>query len=67
MLHHNIPNMLGQFTALLAGENLNITLMTNKSRKEYAYTMMDVESEVPADLIEKFNAIEGVLKVRMIR
>lgn len=67
VLHHNIPNMLGQFTALLAGENLNITLMTNKSRKEYAYTMMDVESEVPADLIEKFNAIEGVLKVRMIR
>ena len=67
VLHHNIPNMLGQFTALLAGENLNITLMTNKSRKEYAYTLMDVESEVPADLIEKFNAIEGVLKVRMIR
>ncbi|WP_270394660.1 phosphoglycerate dehydrogenase [Mediterraneibacter massiliensis] len=66
VLHHNIPNMLGQFTALLAGENLNITLMTNKSKKEYAYTMMDVEAEVPADLIKKFNSIDGVLKVRMI-
>ena len=66
VLHHNIPNMLGQFTALLAGENLNITLMTNKSKKGYAYTMMDVETEVSADLVEKFQNIEGVLKVRII-
>ena len=67
VLHHNIPNMLGQFTTLLAEENLNIALMSNKSRNEYAYTMMDVDADVPADLMEKFGSIEGVLKVRIIQ
>ena len=47
ILHKNIPNMIGQLTAVLAQENMNISLMTNKSRKEYAYTMIDVEAEVP--------------------
>ena len=59
--------MLGQFTALLAQENMNISQMTNKSRKEYAYVMIDVEAEVMQELEEKLNAIEGVLKVRVIK
>lgn len=67
VLHRNIPNMLGQFTALLAQENMNISLMANKSRKEYAYTMIDVEAEVADEVQEKIGAIEGVLKVRVIR
>lgn len=67
ILHKNIPNMLGQFTALLAQENMNISQMTNKSRKEYAYVMIDVEAEVTQELEEKLNAIEGVLKVRVIK
>ena len=50
ILHKNIPNMLGQLTSILAGENVNIALMTNKSRKAYAYTMMDVDGEVPPGL-----------------
>lgn len=66
ILHRNIPNMLGQFTTLLAGKNLNISLMTNKSRKAYAYTMMDVDAEVPAELIGQLSKVEGVLKVRVI-
>ena len=52
ILHKNIPNMLGQFTALLAQENMNISQMTNKSRKEYAYVMIDVEAEVTQELEE---------------
>ena len=52
ILHKNIPNMLGQFTTLLAEKDMNIALMTNKSRKEYAYTMIDVDSEVSAELEE---------------
>mgnify|MGYP000399892941 CR=1 FL=1 len=44
ILHKNIPNMLGQFTTLLADKGMNIALMTNKSRKEYAYTMIDVDT-----------------------
>ena len=67
ILHKNIPNMLGQFTTLLAGENMNIALMTNKSKKEYAYTMIDVDSEVSADLEEQLTSVDGVLKVRVIR
>ena len=67
ILHKNIPNMLGQLTSILAGENVNIALMTNKSRKAYAYTMMDVDGEVPAGVEEKLSGINGVLKVRVIR
>ena len=67
ILHKNIPNMLGQLTSSLAGENVNIALMTNKSRKAYAYTMMDVDGDVPAETEEKLAGIDGVLKVRVIR
>ena len=67
ILHKNIPNMLGQFTTLLAEKNMNIALMSNKSRKEYAYTMIDVDSEVSADLEEQLTSVDGVLKVRVIR
>lgn len=67
ILHRNIPNMLGQFTSLLAGKNINISLMTNKSRKEYAYTMMDVDEEVSQEAEEQLANVEGVLKVRVIR
>ncbi len=67
ILHKNIPNMLGQFTGLMADKNINISLMTNKSRKEYAYTMMDVDTEIPADVEEQLASVNGVLKVRVIR
>ena len=67
ILHKNIPNMIGQLTAVLAQENMNISLMANKSRKEYAYTMIDVEADVPEVVEEKLEAIEGVLKVRVIK
>ena len=66
VFHHNIPNMLGQFTSLMAQEDMNISLMTNKSRKEYAYTVMDVDKKVENAVVEKLEAIEGVLKVRVI-
>ena len=66
ILHHNIPNMLGQFTALLAKEKLNISLMSNKSKKEYAYTMIDVDGDVSQAVKDELNGIEGVLKIRVI-
>ncbi len=66
ILHRNIPNMLGQFTTLLAKEGKNIALMTNKSRKEYAYTMIDVDTEVSAELERQIASVDGVLKVRVI-
>lgn len=67
ILHKNIPNMIGQFTALLAEKNMNIEVMTNKSRKEYAYTLLDVDGTVSEDVEAQLAAVEGVLKVRVIR
>ena len=66
ILHRNIPNMIGQFTALLAKDNVNIDDMTNKSRGSYAYTMIDVDNDVAEDVVKGLEMIEGVLKVRVI-
>ena len=66
VLHRNVPKMLGQFTGIMAEQGINISLMTNKSRKEYAYTMMDVDAEVPAEVEEKIAAVDGVLRVRVL-
>lgn len=65
--HKNRPNMLGQFTSALANENINISDMINKSRKEYAYTLMDIETPTTGQIIKKLEAIDGVLKVRIIK
>ena len=66
IMHRNIPNMIGQFTALLAKDNVNIDDMTNKNSGAYAYTMKDVDSDVGAEVVDGLEAIEGVLKVRVI-
>ena len=64
--HKNIPNMLTQFTGVFASENINIENMVNKSRGEFAYTVLDVVTEVADGLVAKLNAIDGVLKVRVL-
>lgn len=66
ILHRNVPNMLGQFTALLAKADMNISLLTNKSRKEYAYTMIDTEGDITEEVEKAFSQIDGVLKVRIL-
>ena len=66
ILHRNQPKMLGQFTGLLAEQDINIDIMSNKSRNEYAYTMIDTEAEVSDDLYQKLCRIDGVLRVRVI-
>lgn len=65
--YRNKPNMLSQFTTALAGANINIPDMINKSKGEWAYCMLDVEAPLSADLIKKIEGIDGVLKVRVIR
>ncbi len=64
--HKNIKHMLSQFTNLMGEENHNIANMTNKSRGDYAYSMFDLESQASPELIRKLEAIDGVLKVRVI-
>lgn len=66
VLHLNIPNMIGQITGVLAGGGINISDMTNKSRDKYAYTLMDLESVLDDILVQKLNAIQGVLRVRVL-
>ena len=67
ILHKNIPNMIGQFTAVLAADGLNISNMTNKSRGQYAYTIIDVEDEVVENAVNALEQVDGVLKVRIIK
>ena len=66
ILHHNIPNSLGRFTAAIASENVNIAGLMNKSRGEYAYTMLDLDHHPSADVVEHLKSIEGVVRVRVI-
>ena len=62
----NVPNMLGQISTAMAKAGLNIHSMSNKSRGEMAYTLVDVDSRVPADTIAAIASIEGVLVVRYL-
>ena len=67
LLHHNIPNMIGQFTSILAKDNMNIADMANKSKGGYAYTMIDIDSDVPEGVADDLRAVNDVLRVRVIR
>ena len=67
ILHRNIPNMLSRFTTVLANCDINISDMLNRSRGEFAYTMFDLDHPAPADIVEQFMKIDGVLRVRVIR
>jgi D-3-phosphoglycerate dehydrogenase len=62
----NVPNMVGQISTCLAEAKLNIADLLNKSRGEYAYTLIDADSEVPAGVVEKIRAIDGVLSARVV-
>ncbi|HOC13625.1 MAG TPA: phosphoglycerate dehydrogenase [Propionicimonas sp.] len=62
----NVPNMVGQISTLLAETGLNIADLLNKSRGELAYTLVDVDGEVPADVVAAVRAIPGVLSARVL-
>jgi D-3-phosphoglycerate dehydrogenase len=62
----NVPNMLGQISTTMAKAGLNIDTMLNKSRAQMAYTLVDVDSAVPADVVRELESIEGVLMVRYL-
>ena len=67
IMHRNIPNSLGQFTAAMADENINIDGLMNKSRGEYAYTMLDFDQHPSEEVVEHLKQVEGVLRVRVIK
>lgn len=67
LLHMNIPNMIGQISAILAATDMNIANMMNKSRDRYAYTLIDLETEVDKITLEKLEGIKGMMRVRVIK
>ena len=66
LIHRNIPAMLANITMMLSKENVNVENMTNKSRGDYAYTLVDVNARVEDDVIKAIRAIPGMLRVRVI-
>ena len=67
LLHRNIPNSLGQFTAAIAGENINIDGLMNKSRGEFAYTMLDLDHSPSEAVMKQLSGMESVLRVRLVK
>lgn len=65
ILHKNIPNMLSQFSSLMAEKHLNILNMMNKNKGENAYTIMDIDGTVEVEIENKIKEIDGVLGVRV--
>ena len=66
VLHQNVPSILTKITAAVADEGLNIENMTNKSKGENAYTVLDVSSTPSEDAIARISAVEGINRVRVI-
>lgn len=67
VFHKNVANMITKFTACMGEAGINITDMTNKSKGEVAYTMMDIETPVNDEIVAKLNAIDGVFRVRVVK
>lgn len=66
VIHRNIPNMIGSVLHLVSAKNLNVENMMNKSRGDYAYTLVDISSPANGDLASDIDKIDGVLRVRII-
>ena len=62
----NVPNIISEFTSILAKRNINICDMLNKSRGDIAYNIIDVSDEIPANVIDELTNIEGVISVRVV-
>lgn len=66
LIHKNIPAMLTRITSILADEGVNVENMTNKSRKDYAYTMVDLNSRIKDTVADELRAIPGMIRVRVL-
>lgn len=67
IFHKNVANMITKFTACFGDNGINISDMTNKSKGNVAYTMLDVESPATEQIVEKLSAIDGVFRVRVVK
>ena len=65
--HRNVVNMISQFASVMGSAGINISDMTNKSKGDYAYTLIDLESQATQEHVDRLEAIDGVLKARIIK
>ena len=65
--HLNKMDMLRQFTSIVSSKNVNVANMIDKSRGDYAYTIIDLDGSVTQEMVDELNAIDGVLRVRVIK
>ena len=65
--YKNVANMIGQFTSILGQAGVNIDAIANKSRGDFAYTLIDTDSSVPAEVIAALEASDAVIRVRRIK
>ncbi|MBR0542021.1 MAG: phosphoglycerate dehydrogenase [Clostridia bacterium] len=67
IIHKNIPNVISRITSAVASENVNIDNMVNKSKGEYAYTMIDTDTDINKQAISAITALDEVIRVRVIK
>ena len=67
VIHRNVPNMVGIISTGLAAAGINIEHMQNRSKNGYACTMVDTNSDIPGELLEKIRKSPDMLRVRLIR
>lgn len=65
--HKNIPNTIGQLTSAVASGGINVSDMVDKSKGDYAYAIIDLDHEATDAVVEKIKAVEGVIKVRVVK
>jgi D-3-phosphoglycerate dehydrogenase len=65
--HKNEANMIGTFTSILGNAKVNIDAIANKSRGDFAYTLIDTDAAIPADVVSALSASEAVIRVRVIK
>ena len=64
--HRNIANILSSVTSIVSGAGINIENLSNGSKGEFAYTIVEMSVKVPTEIIPKIEAVEGVIRVRVI-
>ncbi len=67
IIHKNVPTTIASITTAVGNEGINIENMANASKGDFAYTMLDVTGDISASVEGKINAVDGVIKVRIIK
>ena len=67
VMHKNIPAVISQLTTALGDAGINIDNMVSKSKKDYAYTMLDAAGDINGDIVNKLASVDSVIKIRVIK